>query len=241
MNLNGIYRYLEVAAFDPGWIDVFINPFYLTRKSLHRHIKELGSSITGVTLDIGCGTKPYEPCYRSSDYIGLEHISALKRPRIKADCFYNGVTIPFADASFDAVVANEVFEHVKNPEQLLGEINRVLDKQGLFFMTVPFVWDEHEQPNDYQRFTSFGIRSLLEQHHYAIIEQRKSLDDVRVLFQLINAYLYKTTFSQYTWLNLLITVLFMSPWNILGELLYRVLPSNPDLYLDNIVLARKVK
>jgi len=32
----------------------------------------------------------------------------------------------------------------------------------------------------------------------------------------------------------------MAPVNIMGTLLYRVLPSNPDLYLDQLVAARKV-
>ncbi len=80
---------------------------------------------------------------------------------------------------------------------------------------------------------------MLEQHDYKIPEQRKSANDVRALFQLINSYIYKTT-SKYTWLNRMLTVLLISPCNILGELLYRVLPSNSDLYLDNVVLARKV-
>jgi hypothetical protein len=39
--------------------------------------------------------------------------------------------------------------------------------------------------------------------------------------------------------NLVATLLLMTPFNILGELLHWLLPRNPDLYLDNIVLARK--
>jgi hypothetical protein len=31
----------------------------------------------------------------------------------------------------------------------------------------------------------------------------------------------------------------MAPFNIMGEILGRLMPRNPDLYLDNIVLARK--
>ncbi|MBM4137750.1 MAG: methylase, partial [Nitrospira sp.] len=37
------------------------------------------------------------------------------------------------------------------------------------------------------------------------------------------------------------TFILMSPINILGELLSKILPQNDDLYLDNIVLAEKVK
>ena len=31
----------------------------------------------------------------------------------------------------------------------------------------------------------------------------------------------------------------MAPFNILGFILYKVLPKNPDLYLDQVVLAKK--
>jgi hypothetical protein len=31
----------------------------------------------------------------------------------------------------------------------------------------------------------------------------------------------------------------MAPFNIMGEILGCLMPRNPDLYLDNIVLARK--
>jgi hypothetical protein len=33
----------------------------------------------------------------------------------------------------------------------------------------------------------------------------------------------------------------MAPFNLMGSLLARVAPGNGDLYLDNIVLARKVR
>jgi hypothetical protein len=40
---------------------------------------------------------------------------------------------------------------------------------------------------------------------------------------------------------MLITLVLVSPINIIGLLLSKVLPKNDDLYLDNIVLAKKVK
>jgi len=46
--------------------------------------------------------------------------------------------------------------------------------------------------------------------------------------------------TQNGWINLVLTLLLMAPFNVLGELLHWVLPRNPDLYLDNIVLARRL-
>ncbi len=106
-------------------------------------------------------------------------------------------------------------------------------------LTVPFVWDEHEQPWDFARYSSFGLKSLLERNGFEVLEQRKTNADVRVLFQLTNAYLQKILWTRYSFLNLLFCAILMTPINILGVALYRFLPRNPDLYLDQVVLARK--
>ena len=45
--------------------------------------------------------------------------------------------IPFADASFDVVVSNQVFEHVPNMEPALSEICRVLVPNGAFLCLFP--------------------------------------------------------------------------------------------------------
>ena len=236
-SFRGYYRYKQ---FFPGGLGIFINPFYFARKELARHITELAGHITGRTLDVGCGSKPYAHLYRADEYVGLEIDTPQNRADKKADYFYDGKLFPFADATFDSVVANEVFEHVFNPDQFLSELFRVLKPGGMTLLTMPFVWDEHEQPYDFARYSSFGIRALLEKHGFMIVEQRKSADDIRVIFQLLNAYLYKKTVTKKAWCNLLITLLFMAPFNFLGELLFLFTPRNPDLYLDNIVLARKI-
>jgi len=41
--------------------------------------------------------------------------------------------IPFADASFDAVIANHMLYHVPNRDQAIGEIRRVLHPEGQFY------------------------------------------------------------------------------------------------------------
>jgi hypothetical protein len=114
-----------------------------------------------------------------------------------------------------------------------------LKDQGALLLTVPFIWDEHEQPFDYARYSSFGLKSLLNRNGFDIIEQRKTLTDVRVIFQLINAYIYKITATKNSFINIGISIFLMSPINIIAVLISRVLPSNQDLYLDNVVLARK--
>lgn len=239
--LGILKSYCRRQMFFPGVVGILINPFYFARKGLVKHVTDLAGHIVGKTLDVGCGSKPYAHLYRSDEYVGLEIDSTANRQAKKADYFYDGNKFPFADESFDSVVANEVLEHVFNPEQFLNEVARVLRPQGLVLMTLPFVWDEHEQPYDFARYSSFGVKALLQRHGFEIIEQRKSTDDIRVIFQLLNAYIYKTTMTRNGWFNHLIVRVLTAPFNILGEFLSWITPQNPDLYLDNVVLAKKIK
>jgi SAM-dependent methyltransferase len=225
----------------PSWVSLFINPFYFARKGLYRSIKAIAPQITGRTLDVGCGSKPYKFLYNSSEYIGLEIDTKENKSLKDADYYYDGNNFPFNDNDFDSIVANEVFEHVFNPDNFLNEINRILKTDGKLFMTIPFVWDEHEQPFDYARYSSYGIKSILEKHGFAIVEQRKSVSDIRVIFQLLNLYTFKKLVSKNGMINLLVTLIFIAPINILGSLINLILPLNSDLYLDNIILARKIK
>ena len=224
----------------PSWVSLFINPFYFSRKGLYMHIKELAPNIKGRTLDVGCGSKPYQDLYESSEYIGLEFNTPENRRIKNADFFYDGEIFPFTEEEFDSVVANEVFEHVFNPDNFLDEINRILKKDGKLFMTIPFVWDEHEQPFDYARYSSYGIKATLEKHGFEILEQRKSVDDIRVIFQLMNLYILNKLRTKSGVLNQLMILVLIAPLNIFGSLINLILPSNSELYLDNIILARKV-
>lgn len=239
--LNLLKKYFARQQFQPDISGIFVNPFYFARKGLYENISAFANKITGKTLDIGCGQKPYESLFSSSQYVGLEIDTPENRQNKKADFFYDGADFPFQDDEFDSVVANEVFEHVFNPNEFLNEIRRVLRTDGILLMTVPFCWDEHEQPNDFARYSSFGLKAILQDHGFEVVEQRKSINDIRVVFQMVNAYIYKKTVAKSVYINLLVTLFLMSPFNLMGELLSKVLPKNDDLYLDNIVLARKVE
>jgi len=239
--LDNIKNFLRKELFHPTILGLFVNPFYLARKALCQEITSLGHHVSGCVLDVGCGKKPYESLFSCDEYVGLEVDTPENRERKVADLFYDGGRFPVQNASFDCVVCNQVFEHVFNPGDFLSEISRVLKPGGGLLMTVPFVWDEHEQPYDYARYSSFGLKFVVEKHGFKVVDQRKTVCDIRVIFQLINAYLYKRLLTKNPYINLLFCFLFMSPFNILGEVLYRLLPRNDDLYLDNVILARKEK
>ena len=144
-------------------------------------------------------------------------------------------------APFDSCICTQVFEHVFDPSMFLKEIHRVLKIDGIFLITVPFVWDEHEQPFDYARYTSFGLTHALESHGFKLLMHRRSVNDIRVIFQLINTYIQKKLINNNNrFVGKVLTVFHSSVINIIGLITYKLLPKNDDLYLDNIVLSKKV-
>ncbi len=225
--------------FNPGISGLWNNPFYFARKGLYVNIKKHCSDFIGKILDVGCGSKPYRALFSTNEYIGMDiERSGHSHQNENIDVYYTGDKFPFKDNEFDNIVCFQVFEHVFNPNDFLKETNRVLKIKGKLLLTVPFVWDEHEQPYDYARYSSFGIKHLLEKNGYSVLSQDKTYPNIATIFQIKNAYLFKIWHN--TKLDFLYKLIFPIN-NILGVLLQFIMPKNNDLYLDNIIVAEKKK
>ena len=242
INKSKIRAFLDGQAFNPSpFIGMFFNPFYFSRRFLFKQVSDFAKTLSGgKLLDVGCGTKPYRRLFNVDRYDGLEYSEEHLGRREYADFIYDGHKFPFQDMSYDTVICNEVFEEVFNPDEFLDEIYRVLKVGGVCFMTVPFAWDEQEQPMDFARYTSFGLRSLMERHSFEIVSQSKTGADLSVLFQLGNEWVFKK-FTRGGIVSKLITNVFFSINNVVGSILAKLLPGNADFYLNNIVIARRIR
>ncbi len=238
--LNKFVSYLRGHAFMPGIAGILNNPFYLARRGLSDAIARHAINVDGRLLDVGCGTMPYKNIFHVKEYIGIDIDNSITRRNNIADILYAGTTFPIDDCQFNVVLCNQVLEHVFNPDEFIEEICRVLIPGGKLIITVPFVWDEHEQPYDYARYTSFGLKALLEKNGFNILSQEKIGCDASILFQLTNAYLYKVTINWNRYMRIVFTVTIMSVVNLLGSVARYVSPKNQDLYLDQIVVAEKI-
>jgi len=231
----------ESQLFNPGFVGVFINPFNFIRKGLAKGIKKDATSLNGTLLDFGCGSKPYKNLFSNKRYIGVDVIGkGHLHEKEPVNVYYDGEILPFRDETFDSLFSSEVFEHVFNLETVLSELKRVLKKDGLALFTVPFVWDEHEIPYDFGRYSSFGIKYLLEKKGFQIIKLEKSTRFLETVFQLWNLYLYYKLYTKNKYLNILVNIIFIAPFTIAGIIISGILPNNENLYHNNIILAKRV-
>lgn len=147
---------------------------YIVRNSILRTLRNALDSFKGDFLDVGCGRMPYRELILGEsqvrNYVGLDIDTALNYDgKVQPDARWDGITMPFADQTFDSAMATEVLEHCSNPRIVLGEVYRVLRPGGTFFFTTPFLWNLHEVPHDEFRLTPFHLDRLFREIGYSQI------------------------------------------------------------------------
>ncbi len=108
------------------------------------------------TLEVGGGASPHKEYFPNSVSIDLSKTS-------KADIIADAHNLPFVDESFKVILITETLEHIYNPFIAVEEIYRVLERNGIVVLSVPFVFPIHEAPKDYFRFTLYGLRELFKE------------------------------------------------------------------------------
>jgi SAM-dependent methyltransferase len=230
-------------SFTPTLRGIFVNPFYLIRKGLYFNIQELSVKMTGKLLDYGCGSKPYKHMFTVTDYIGVDMINpAYEKQSDKIDYFIKDGEIPFADNYFDSVLCTEVLEHVFNIDEVLTEINRVLKPGGKFLITIPFIWEEHEMPYDFARYSSLGIEAILQKHKFVVQEHRKIGNSFETIYQLkvMEVYYWLTHNVSNIFLRKKLGLILIPYYNIKALIINKLFSNNnPNLYLNNVILVVK--
>jgi SAM-dependent methyltransferase len=121
--------------------------------ALTKHFLE-GNSVVGLDVDASALEK--------AAALGIEPVQAnVEEP------------LPFEDGSFDAVVAGELFEHLRFPDALAAEIRRVLRPRGVLAGSVPNAFriqsrlrflrgrPPEDDPTHLRMFSADAVRALL--------------------------------------------------------------------------------
>ena len=147
-------------------------------------------------LDWGCGWGQVSHMLQragltveSFDYRGPHSPDAMTElprfPHLSAYIGSDPIRLPYADASFDAVLSCGVLEHVQDPDESLEELKRVLRPRGMLYVyklpnrasyleriaKLMGLYYHGQAPHD-RLYTIASARELLVRHHYTVVEIR---------------------------------------------------------------------
>jgi SAM-dependent methyltransferase len=97
--------------------------------------------------------------------------------------------IPLSDESFDCIFCTGTLEHVEDPHKALHEIFRLLKKDGVAHIEVPFIQGYHADPNDYWRWTIEGLRLFCSKAGFSEIVSGSHIGPTSSLNWILNEYI----------------------------------------------------
>ena len=81
-------------------------------------------------------------------------------------------TVMEFENEFDVILCTSVLEHVYDHRTALERIHRALKPGGKAVISVPFLFPYHDEPQDFWRFTEYGLRRLLEDFSAVDVKHR---------------------------------------------------------------------
>lgn len=168
----------------------------------------------GKIVDLGAGGRKITPDTITVDFAKVGNTNII------ADIH----NIPLKGESTDCIFCTGTLEHVEYPEVVLKEIVRVLKKDGIVYIDVPFMQCYHPDPVDYWRFTIKGLELICIRNGLIKIETGVNIGSASALTWVL------MVFSQTIFSNRIINKIFSTLFSILVS---------PIKYIDKITIKRE--
>ncbi len=145
MTKNSLIEYLSLSA-----KFLLMNFYYRIEKFVIFVAKEYDKEGKKI-LDVGAGNSPYKKYFNKIDYFAQD---VKQNKNIDYINDLNNGLDAIDNASFDYILCTQVIEHLKEPPKV--------------FLTTNFIYQLHLAPDDYYRFTEFGLKYLGESNGFAV-------------------------------------------------------------------------
>jgi len=132
----------------------------ISRILFNWQVKENCRNLTGVCVDLASGGNPsYQRYWKlNCDKLIRSEYQDKSKPDIIIDL---NKKIPLADNFANNIFLFNALYILKNPEESLKDVNKVLKSGGNLFLSSPFIANEMPEPDDYFRFTSQRLKEML--------------------------------------------------------------------------------
>ena len=153
----------------------------VNRLTLDRELRRQFARLQpGIVLDVGAKAAPYKSHVPARSYLRLD-IDPAKKPDICCDLH----ELEWKGEPFDTVLAIEILEHLKDPQQAIDRIHSVLKPDGVCILSTRFFFRYHPDPQDHYRFTWDSLRHLF--RNFRHVEVHHHGNRAQVLWEIINA------------------------------------------------------
>ncbi len=133
-------------------------------------------------LDLGCGEGKSKVYFKTKcpniKWFGIDISSSPEvdsRKKREHDFYtFDGLHMPFKNASFDLIYCNQVLEHVEKPRELIQEVERILKPSAHLVGSVSSLELFHSL--SIFNFTPYGFIRLLNETSLKVIELRPGID-----------------------------------------------------------------
>jgi SAM-dependent methyltransferase len=157
MNLNTIFYKIKCIYVRHVYADH--NDSTIVKKKLSEILKRQDENAK--IINIGSGNSRIDK--------RIINIDVQDGPQV--DIVADAKDIKLPDNSVDLIISQETFEHIRKKNIALNECYRILKKNGLIYLQVPFTIGFHDGPEDFWRFSKDGIEEFLLNKNFEIIEK----------------------------------------------------------------------
>lgn len=161
------------------------------RKFIDEFLEREKPRFHGDVLDIGGERLNSRSQFSAPDGEGSQWTYINIDQEAEPDILASAYDIPLPDECADQVLMTEVLEHLQFPERALAEAFRLLRPGGTIFITMPFLYQVHGDPDDFSRWTPSMLKFKIEEAGFVVASLDPMGGVFHVIVDLVRSHLYR--------------------------------------------------
>ena len=162
----------------------------MSRKRLNSFIKQdindFKKNKNPKILFVGSGGELNNYVKNFSTYLYSIDIDPSRKPDQILDLMDPNFCQNYLGEKVNLVCMFEVLEHIKNPSVAIKNIYNLIDKDSVVLVSTPFIFNIHDAPNDFYRFTKYGLKEIFKEFSKVEIKEKNGwLESIFVLIMRI--------------------------------------------------------
>tara|TARA_E500000178_G_C16932139_1_gene712252 strand:- start:665 stop:1327 length:663 start_codon:yes stop_codon:yes gene_type:complete len=137
-------------------------------------------------LFVGSGGELQDYVRNFSSYLYSIDIDPSRKPDQIIDLTDPNFCQNYNGDKVNLVCIFEVLEHTKNPLLAIKNIYNLIEKGSVVLLSTPFIFNIHDEPNDFYRFTKYGLKEIFKEFSEVEIKEKNGwLESIFVIIMRI--------------------------------------------------------